>query len=717
MANKFTNPQYYTDIANAIRTINGLSRTYTPPQMAQAILDLNIATGEAPELIGLEVANPPNKTHYLVGETFNSTGIVVKALYAGGYYRWVSDNLTFSIAEGYIFTRSDSGSMVITVTYVDEWDGIATASFELAVDNAVSFEVRGYFFMDTGSNSSSRYIDFKIYTEYLKSIKIVLDASFKSNYGPTSSSTWNIYGGTNTIMSTTSGTVLETCTCTSDSNDTIIYENNNLENSEYDWIGFYHGVNRTHLQADTRAKIICSLRDGKTMKFNFKSYNSSQYITDIYIKPLVFYNVDNIVLTNGRAAYNNYNAYDYYNIYTATDTNSLDFDDNINWNERDKNSGIELRHDSRSSTYNVDYLFTYKTLSNISLSSISVDSLPKETTCYTDDYLDLTGLVIKATYSDGISCEVSGYTTSIPNHTLLNSAGLKTITVSYTEKGITRTTTFTINVVQSQYVNGVRIVPWSTGTDSAIAAMVAGAEQGKIDLTNYWHVGDERIVHLSAMPATGVNESHVEQDVTMVLMDANNQNYTYVTTPASGRIHPYFIVQQKNGFANDTIAERGYLNSSSNYSSSWDGCARRTWCNNIYKSALPNNIRNIFHQVKVKTAQTYNSTIIQESDDYFFLPAAAEVFKGDPTYGQGGTAGKQTAYSNLTEFNALTRWEYYATSTNRIKKDGNNGAADYWYTRSPQYNYNSMICLVLIDGGADDDSPQYYRIIAPAGCI
>lgn len=40
MANKITNTQYYQNIADAIRTKNGESTLYTPPQMAQAILDI-----------------------------------------------------------------------------------------------------------------------------------------------------------------------------------------------------------------------------------------------------------------------------------------------------------------------------------------------------------------------------------------------------------------------------------------------------------------------------------------------------------------------------------------------------------------------------------------------------------------------------------------------------------------------------------------------------
>lgn len=41
MANKITNTQYYSDIADAIRSKNGSSDTYTPAQMATAISNIS----------------------------------------------------------------------------------------------------------------------------------------------------------------------------------------------------------------------------------------------------------------------------------------------------------------------------------------------------------------------------------------------------------------------------------------------------------------------------------------------------------------------------------------------------------------------------------------------------------------------------------------------------------------------------------------------------
>ena len=44
-----------------------------------------------------------------------------------------------------------------------------------------------------------------------------------------------------------------------------------------------------------------------------------------------------------------------------------------------------------------------------------------------------------------------------------------------------------------------KIVTWAGGTDEEIVLMVAAADAGYIDLTDYWAVGQERTVHLSAM--------------------------------------------------------------------------------------------------------------------------------------------------------------------------------------------------------------------------
>ena len=273
------------------------------------------------------------------------------------------------------------------------------------------------------------------------------------------------------------------------------------------------------------------------------------------------------------------------------------------------------------------------------------------------------------------------------------------------------------------YPEYIKVVPWATGTDAEIKALIDAADAGLIDLYEDagWRVGDERTVSLSAMNADNiVGEAHVAQDVVLVLMandtgteDITNPcyNYQYVTAK-SGRSYPSFIVGQKNGLANGTTGETGYMNSTNTNSGSWNGCARRTWCNSTYKNAMPSVFVDIFKQVKVKTAETYNGTTIQESQDYFFLPAAKEVFGGTAT-----SAGDGTGYSNLTEYKALAQWPYYATASNRIKYCGASGSAYSWWERSPLYDYASYFCLVRSDGTAGNSDASNTRLIAPCGCI
>lgn len=330
---------------------------------------------------------------------------------------------------------------------------------------------------------------------------------------------------------------------------------------------------------------------------------------------------------------------------------------------------------------------------SIRLQSIEVANPPNKTFYDANETFNSSGIVVEGNYSNDFKKDITSNVTYNPN--VIPSLSTKKITASYTEKGITKQTDVNIN--------SYTIVSWETGTDLEIMNMVLAADMGLIDLTDYWHVGDERKVHLSAMSATGVGETHAAQDVTLVLVDKNNSNYTYTTTPKSGRTTPFFIVQQKNGFAHGEN-EYGYMNSTNTNTGSWDGCARRTWCNSIYRNVLPSSIRNIFHQVQVKTAETYNGSTLKLSSDYFFLPAEREIFS-------------YAINSNSAEYNIFTQWEYYQTGSNIIKKSGNNGNAYSWWARSPYSRNNNYFIIVLDNGTVSIDYADSNQLIAPAGCI
>ena len=246
------------------------------------------------------------------------------------------------------------------------------------------------------------------------------------------------------------------------------------------------------------------------------------------------------------------------------------------------------------------------------------------------------------------------------------------------------------------------IVTFGGGTDEQIVAMVEASDRGEIDLSQYWNVGDERTISLSAMSATGVGESHVAQTATLVLL--HKGLYDLKTATAGGRSKCAFIVGLKN-----SLKETGYMNDTNTNSGSWKNSKRRAWCNSVFYNAIPSSIRSIFKEFKTVTASVYNGSTNETTEDYFALPAGKEVFGADGNQGGG--------YSNQTEGNALTQFTYYATSANRIKKLGDDGSATYWWERSPYYDNAAYFCLVYSGGSASYYYASNAYGLAPFGCI
>ncbi len=235
--------------------------------------------------------------------------------------------------------------------------------------------------------------------------------------------------------------------------------------------------------------------------------------------------------------------------------------------------------------------------------------------------------------------------------------------------------------------------------------MVALADAGVIDLADYWSVGDTRTVQLSAMAATGVDELHDAQSAELVLMHAGG--YDLNIPVASGRSKCSFVVGMK-----DCLATGGRMTSTGNNSGSWDGSVRRTWCNNVFKNTIPSTLLPIFKQFKTITAETYNGYTLKTSVDWFALPAAKEVFGGAAT-----SAGADTSYSNLTEFNALFQFDWYKTEANRIKKYGTNGKTAGWWWRSHYYDLSNYFCYTQSSGDKGVQMAFVLLGISPFGCI
>lgn len=263
---------------------------------------------------------------------------------------------------------------------------------------------------------------------------------------------------------------------------------------------------------------------------------------------------------------------------------------------------------------------------------------------------------------------------------------------------------------------GLKIATWADGTDEEISAIIAAADAGEIELADYWSVGDERTINLSAMTASGTNdygswsvgETHAAQTVTMVIM---NQGYNVVGCNNS---HVHFVVGLKH-----SLNEKGYMNSTNTNAGGWKNCARRGWCNSIFRASIPDTIRSIFKQFNTKTANggsNTNYSAIDTTQDYFALFAGKEIFNEE----QSGPAGSfypaySGGYSIKDEADNLSQITYYSTSSNRIKQV--NGANDRWWERSPAYSYATHFCYVYGDGSAGGTDAGNTIGLAPFGCI
>lgn len=339
---------------------------------------------------------------------------------------------------------------------------------------------------------------------------------------------------------------------------------------------------------------------------------------------------------------------------------------------------------------------TYQTSQAITvtrvLSSIAIATQPTKRNYTKGETLNLSGMVVKATFNSGNSAVVTGYTTSPANGSTLNTTGTITVTVSYSENGVTKTASTTVTV-------SVKIVTWATGTDAEIADMVAAADAGQISLKDYWAAGQERTVNLSAMAATGVGESHVAQSATLVLMDKTCTGFTLANATSGGKTKPDFIVGLKN-----CLLETGYINLNSGTENGWSGCARRTWCNDVFRPSIPVSLRGIFKQFKWKQGKGRVSSGLLETIDYFGLAPEKAIF-GSVTYAQ-------------TDESALyAQWDWYKTLTNRIKKLGDNGSNNVWWECSPRSQYWADFCRVHSDGAASSTSASDANGLAPFGCI
>ena len=194
-------------------------------------------------------------------------------------------------------------------------------------------------------------------------------------------------------------------------------------------------------------------------------------------------------------------------------------------------------------------------------------------------------------------------------------------TITSTDGTDTATSTITVSAFDTTYsveLSFIKIVTFADGTDEEIVAMIEAHYADKINLSDYWAVGDKRTVTLSAMSATYVGESHSSQDVQLTIIDFDHDD---LVTPINGKTKAAISVQLKN-----CLNTKGYMNSSNTNVGGWEESTRRKWCNDIFYNAIPSILRNGIKQVIKKNYKVYNSNNITTTSDYCFLLSETEIF-------------------------------------------------------------------------------------------
>lgn len=222
---------------------------------------------------------------------------------------------------------------------------------------------------------------------------------------------------------------------------------------------------------------------------------------------------------------------------------------------------------------------------------------------------------------------------------------------------------------------------FATGTNEQLYKMLQAHYAGIINIHDHWNVGDTRTVHLNAMSATGVDESHAEQDVEIVLMNAGGMTDTSGTECA-------FVWGMK-----DCLNETGYMNPSKTNNGGWPATARATWCENVLYPAFGSDFNRLFREFKHTSCDGTNGTAEVSKTGHCALFSEKMVF-GSVSY----TGEVENSHPYL---------QWYQTAGNRIKY--RNGSADGWWLSSPGVD-GSTAFLSVYAGGSHGGSSAFHTL-------
>lgn len=334
------------------------------------------------------------------------------------------------------------------------------------------------------------------------------------------------------------------------------------------------------------------------------------------------------------------------------------------------------------------------------LDRIAVTTPPSRTSYFSGESFSTSGMVVTAYYTDDSSAAVSGYTYS-PTGAL--AAGNKTITISYSEGGVTKTTTQAITVTTIS----------TTLNSNSWATIKAVSDAGQGD--NYWDVGDTKTITINGT-VQGFTFSNLSIAVFILGFNHNSSR------EGSNRIHFKIgkISSKLVGLCDNSygsyVSSGFCMNTSRTNSGGWNGSyMRKTVLGNSgtpfsppansLLAALPADLRAVMKPITKYSDNTgggnNTASYVTATTDYLTLLAEFE-YHGS------------RSYANSAEQNYQKQYDYYKAGNSKVHyRHDNTGTAVYAWTRSAYAGNSDRFCRVHTDGTPTHGHADYSRALAP----
>ena len=220
-------------------------------------------------------------------------------------------------------------------------------------------------------------------------------------------------------------------------------------------------------------------------------------------------------------------------------------------------------------------------------------------------------------------------------------------TLSWTgSNGQTKTETVTINAQNSVVVTIEEYPAFADVTWVQLASILTKAYEQDSDfsLSDIWAVGDTKSIDIAATSAEYVSESQPSCTRDIIIRDFEHDD---LATAINGHTKAAVTLGLSTALPNN-----GYL-SSTTHSSGWYESSRRSWCNEIFYSALPASVQPLIKEVIKYTGCKYtgeSSYTLKNIVDKCWLASMLEATGSSPYRAVSGEGSEYTVKTGLANY-------------------------------------------------------------------